>query len=186
MSNTAALVILGVSLVESLVVVIANIFAIFVFWQHRKRLKRTSYLLVNLAVADLLVGLAEPITIITTKLTRHLEDREINSTTIASKNILIAFQTAFCFVSIFFLVLIALERVYALIWPLRHRVASAKGYIYCTFFTWVAGISVGVMSLLAAYEILDLVPWIVTYCFISFLCLVSICVSYLAIRVASI
>ncbi|XP_078378613.1 adenosine receptor A2a-like [Oculina patagonica] len=172
-------VILGVSIVESLVVVVGNIFTIFVFWKHRNRLKRTSYLLVNLAVADLLAGLAEPIVITLTKIPWHLKELRTNTT---SKNILRAFQTTFSFVSIFFLVLIALERAYALIWPLRHRVANIKGYIYCVIFTWVAGISVGVLALLAGYEILYIVPWMFTYCFIVLVCLVSICVSYLAIR----
>ncbi len=179
MSNTAALAILRVTIFESLVVVIGNTFTIFAFWKHRNRLKRTSCLLVNLAFADLLVGLTEPIAITLTTIPRHLKQRRPNTT---SKNILGAFQTALSFVSIFFLVLIALERAYALIWPRRHRVASIKGYIYCVIFTWVAGISVGVLSLLAAYEILYFVPWMVTYCFIVLVCLVSICVSYLAIR----
>ena len=71
----------------------------------------------------------------------------------------------------FFLVLISLERAYALIWPLRHRVTSTRGYIYSATFTWIAAISAGTLTLLAVYA----------GC-VTVLCLVTICVSYLAIR----
>ena len=43
---------------EGVSILLGNIFTIFVFWKHRAELKRTSYLLVNLAVADLLVAIS--------------------------------------------------------------------------------------------------------------------------------
>ena len=36
-----------------------NTFTIFVFWNKRSRIKRTYFLLINLAIADLLVGITE-------------------------------------------------------------------------------------------------------------------------------
>lgn len=45
--------------VESFVICIGNAFAVSVFWQKRLTLQRTSYLWINLAVSDLLVGLWE-------------------------------------------------------------------------------------------------------------------------------
>ncbi|XP_078378594.1 lysophosphatidic acid receptor 3-like [Oculina patagonica] len=178
MSNTALIVTNCIGIFESLIIIFGNIFTIFVFWKHRNRLKRTSYLLINLAVADLLVGFTEPIALGTFDIPQHLDESSINS----RGNITNAFQTTFSFGSVFFLALISLERTYALIWPLRHRVASTKGYVYSVTFAWVAGISVGVLTLLALYDILDYVHWTLAFGCIMVLCLITVCVSYLAIR----
>ena len=43
---------------EAFLILAGNFITIYIFWSIRKRLKRTSYLLINLAVADILVGIA--------------------------------------------------------------------------------------------------------------------------------
>ena len=40
-------------------IIIGNTFTIFVFWIQRSRINPTNFLLVNLAIADLLVGITE-------------------------------------------------------------------------------------------------------------------------------
>ena len=81
MSNTAVIVILNTAVFVCLIVIAGNIFTIFVFWKHRNKLKRTSLLLINLAVADLLVGLTELIAIGTYELPRQLDEHtSFNST----------------------------------------------------------------------------------------------------------
>ena len=177
MSIAAALGIFCVVIVESLAVFIGNIFTIFVFWKHRNKLKRTSFLLINLAVADLLVGVTH-----LNVIGKFTVPRQNLARSIGEGNVLIAFQTTFTFASIFFLVLISLERAYALIWPLRHRVASTKVYIYVVIFLWVAGIFVGTLSMLASHGILNYVQWKVVICSMVVLGLVTICVTYLTIR----
>ena len=52
---------------EAVLIVFGKAFLIFVFWTERSRLKRTYFLLINLAVADLLVGITEFIIIGTAK-----------------------------------------------------------------------------------------------------------------------
>ncbi|XP_078378591.1 G-protein coupled estrogen receptor 1-like [Oculina patagonica] len=180
MSKTAVIVIIGATIFESLIIIIGNLFTIFVFWKHRNNLKRTSFLLINLAAADLLVGLTEPIVLGTYKIPHELEELSINST--GYGHISIILQTTFSFASVFFLVLISLERAYALIWPLRHRVANTKGYIYGVIFVWLAAISTSLLSLLAVHGVLDYADWIVACSAMVILCLITICVSYLAIR----
>lgn len=118
--------------------------------------------------------------IATQHIPRALENRSNSHT--HDRFILAAFQSTFTFASVFFLVLIPLERAYALVWPLRHRVASIKGYIYVVVFVWVAGVSVGGFSSLAVYDMIDLVRWIVSFSSIIALGLMAICGSYLAIR----
>ena len=177
MSNTALLVIRFVAVFESLIIIVGNSFTILVFWKHRNRLKRTSLLLINLAIADLLVGITEPIALGTFDIPKHLKQP-----TIKYDDIFSPLQTLFSFASVFFLVLISLERAYALIFPLLHRVASTKVYIYSVFFAWIAGTSVGALILLGVHEIMNLVHSTVVFGCTVVLCLITVCVSYLAIR----
>ena len=179
MYNTAIIVVLFAVILESLIIIAGNIFTIFVFWKNRNRLKRTTFLLINLAVADLLVGFAALVSSGAVNIPRNFQERNFNS---VHKNISIAFEIAFSFASVFFLVLISVERAYALIWPLRHRVASTKGYVYGATFAWIAAMFTGALSLLAVYDILDLSYLILASGCAMILCLITICVSYLAMR----
>ena len=149
------------------------------FWKHRNRLKRTTFLLITLAVADLLVGFVALVSSGAVNIPRNFQERNFNS---AHKNSSIAFEIAFSFASVFFLALIPVERAYALIWPLRHRVASTIGYFYGATFAWIAAMFTEALSLLAVYDILDLSYSILACGCAMILCLVTICVSYLAIR----
>ena len=175
MTSVTAIVLLWAIMVESVLVFLSNLFTIFVFWKHRNRLKRTTFLLINLAVTDLLVGFSQPIVIKTSP-----QQREINST--RNGIIAAAFQGTFSFASLFCLAAISLERAFALIWPLRHRVTSTKVYIYSIVFVWISGISVGASLLLAAYGILNNKHWNIVLAIVAILALLIICLSYLAIR----
>ena len=170
MFDTGSVIILWFSIVETLIIVVGNIFTVYVFWKHRTRLKLTSFLLINLAVADLLVGLIETLAIATSEIPLRPKKQELVKS-VTYKSILSAFQTTSAFASVFFLALISLERGYALIWPLSHRVASTKSYICSTIFLWVAAIAN-----------VDYLHWTVAYCSIILLCLLIICASYLTIR----
>ena len=180
MYNTAIIVILFAATLESLIIIGGNIFTIFVFWKHRTSLKRTFLLVINLAVADLFVGFTEPISIGIYEIPGHLE--EVNFNSAGNKNILAAFQITFGFASVLFLTLISLERAYALIWPLRHRVTSTKVYSYSATLTWIAAILAGVMTLLTVFDVMDSAYWKVVIVSAKLLCLATISVSYLTIR----
>ena len=92
MYNTAIIVVQFAVILESLIIIVGNIATIFVFWKHRNRLKRTSFLLINLAVADLLVGYTEPIALGAVNIPEHFEgSRHFNSA--HDKNISIAFRS---------------------------------------------------------------------------------------------
>ena len=170
MSKTASLVILFVVVFVSLLVFIGNIFTIFVFWKHRTKLKRTSFLLINLAVADLSVGFTAPIVVGTYAIPGQI--RGSNSSSDAG-NISTALHPTFSLASVFFLLLITLERAYALIWPLRHRISSTKTYIYSVIFVWIAVLSFEVTILLAAYGYLNYSQAWVAICCSVFLALIT-------------
>ena len=177
MSDISDTVFLGILIFLSVVILVANTFTVFVFWIHRNKLKRTFLLLINLTVADLLVGFTEiQVAGLAVSL---LQLSKANHTGYQS---LSASFHAFSSASVFFLVLISLERAFALIWPLRHRATSAKVYMYSVAIAWFAGIAMGVFNFLSTLEILDFVYYAVGLSVVINFCLVTICVSYVSIR----
>ena len=182
MSDTASVVILAFITVESLIIVFANIFTIYVFWKHRTRLRRNCLLPLNLAFADLLVGSLETIALGTSGIPSQLgKEKLIKSETYI--NILRYFQLSSYFASIFFLVVISLERAYAIICPLRHRVLSLKSYIWTAVVLWMAVIIIVVtLCLLSVYSLSEDAAWIAIYASITFLSFGTICASCYVIR----
>ena len=178
MANTAAIVFTSIILIQCVFILIGNIFTIYVFWTNRKRLKRTSYLLINLAVADLLVGLTEPSMI--TIVPRHFkEDGLLMSTHDSIAAILAAM---FSSLSLFCLALISLERAYAVIMPLRHRVTSDKCYVFSVVIVWAAGMVVGATFLLNFLKVWSYLACQIIVRSMIIVSLVMICGSYLSIR----
>ena len=180
-NDTAAIVVLCLLGLLSVFVFISNTFTVFVFWVHRKKLTRTSFLVINLAVADLFTGLTE---IIEVAGGWTLADQIDSNKTIQGVNESVppSFQILSSSASVFFLVLISLERAFALIWPLRHRVTSTKVYIYSVVIAWLAGIAMGVSSFIAFLGIYNLTYFAVGAAVIIGFSLITICVSYLSIR----
>ena len=95
MTNTAVVVILFGAVFESQLIIVSNIFTIFVFWKHRNRLKRACFLFINLAVANLLLRFTEPIAFKIFYIPRHLKDQSIIGT--SNGNITSLLQIVFFF-----------------------------------------------------------------------------------------
>jgi len=62
---TEATMLVVIVTLEITIIVMGNVFTIFVFWTQRLRLKRTFLLLINLAVADSFVGLGKALLLAT-------------------------------------------------------------------------------------------------------------------------
>ena len=126
---------------EMLVVIIGNAMAIVVFWKQRSTLKRTCYLLINLSVADFLVGIGEMI---------NLSEKVIYFKLLKS----VVWDGTFLVSDVFagsasltFLTFISVERLYAIAWPYRHRTTRTRVYIYCITAAWILTIAVTVIYL---------------------------------------
>ena len=175
MLYAVAIVFIVIFALEAAVIIIGNVFTIFVFQsQSGLHLKRTSLLLINLAVADLLVGVGEVVVLVLHRIPR---------TGIRTFSLSWSLLTIGSCVSVMFLALISLERVYAVFWPLLHRVASTRAYIYSICAIWVAGLCMSGLLLLTIYHIhVDRIYAVLTHASFAFLSLLVICTSYLTIR----
>ena len=165
---------------ETVCIIIGNLFTIFVFWKQRLHQKRTCFLLMNLAVADLLVGISELIGSSTMKFDKMtaIPGKEKKARSSLSALPLFASST-----SVFFLALIALERAYAVLCPIRHRAATTKAYIYGVVFIWLVGLCIAGLSLLPKYYKKMEGRYVTLSIHIClFIALLVICASYIKIR----
>ena len=112
----------------ALLITSANILNIVVFCGKKLRRKRTNFLLINLAVVDLLVGiLALPLLIYTKTLTSSEKVQFVSRHA----------DMITSFTSLFSLAVISLERMYAVCWPFRHRTLSSRAYILAVCTPWI-------------------------------------------------
>ncbi|XP_078363635.1 adenosine receptor A3-like [Oculina patagonica] len=116
-------------------IVVGNVLAIWIFLKQRLR-KRAHFLLISLAVADLLVGLLTvPLYIaINTMLYSprpYLLLRSVYLEVYIFTDILTGIT------SLFTLAFISLERMYAISWPLRHRTLNFRVYVFANVIPWI-------------------------------------------------
>ena len=179
MLKSTAITFIIIYALEAAFTIIGNSFTIFVFWKQRLHQKRTCLLLINLAVADLLVGISEVILLCTGKFDKM--------TAIPGKEKKASFLSALPLLasslSLFFLALVALERVYAVLWPLRHRATNTRVYIYGIVIVWAVGLFIAGLSLLPLYYGKVEKRYVaVSIHFCLFIALLVICASYIKIR----
>ena len=112
----------------AVLIILGNFFTIWVFHRQRSR-KRSYFLLISLAVADLMVGLfAIPLFIIGSS-TEYSRFWWLVST---------SFDAFTGLTSIYTLAVISLERMFAIVCPLRHRTLTSRNYIYAIAMPWIA------------------------------------------------
>ena len=122
----------------AVLIILGNFFTIWVFHRQRSR-KRSYFLLISLAVADLMVGLfAIPLFIIGSS-TEYPYLRWLVST---------SFDAFTGLTSIYTLAVISLERMFATVCPLRHRTLTSRNYICAVAIPWVtAAVFIAVLNL---------------------------------------
>ncbi|XP_078377654.1 adenosine receptor A2a-like [Oculina patagonica] len=168
---------------ESIFICIGNAFTIFVFWQKRFRLQRAYYLLLNLTVADLLVGVVGLISLATRSVPFLFTEPSNGRNTYHYSYLLSSLTILFSITSVFSLAVISLERVYAVLWPLRHRTLNTRVYFGGIAFVWAAGICVAALFLLPFYkQVVDSRPSTIAVNITFLLSLSVICASYMIIR----
>ena len=179
MPDAVTLIYCVIVTIETTFICIGNAFAVLVFWKKRVSLRRASYLLLNLAVSDLLVGATELIATATDTIVHG----RIKFAAVSSPSIWSIFSALFSTVSLLCLLVISLERSFAVLWPFRHRVASPRAYIISISMVWVAALCIITMLLLSMYT--GKVSMMTSSLLINCTFLISLCmilVIYLTIR----
>ncbi|XP_078364241.1 adenosine receptor A3-like [Oculina patagonica] len=174
-NNLSWIVILGV---ETLIIVLGNTVTIIVFWKYRSQLKRTSYLLINLSVADLMVGVGN----IETLVNKIWKFAKSSCNTSITWGEYVVLEEFFGVASITFLVLISLERLHAIVSPFRMRAMSTRKYMWAIVVVWILSGIIAALQLLQASSIL--ITQVVFALFTSgyaLVCLITICCAYTAI-----
>ena len=116
---------------EFLVISIINAITIMAFASHRHLRKRSTYLVMNLTVADLLVG------VVTGPLKVHYHEAGNRDCTWPGL-IICALHITFQLASQVNLSLISLERLHATLFPFRHCLISKWVYIKIIIASWLA------------------------------------------------
>ena len=172
LSSSECIAWLAVFMTESVVIVTLNILTIIVFIKNRSLRKRSMYLVINLAVADMFVGGCSEITLFVEleRLCSLWDTRKL-----AFVDILLLFLAA----SLTNLAAISLERAHATLRPFRHRIFKKWVFGFLITIIWVTS---GLFTI-AVYFLRNLVSSDYIWSLFDAFCLFVICVSYVSIAV---
>ena len=164
---------LAVYSTESVAIVTLNLVSIIVFMKSRSLRKRSLYLVINLAVADMLCGgFSQAVTDFSLLGGYYCNFWKENFYTNRVTNVL---HTLFPFTSLLNITVISLERVHATFRPFGHR--TIKGWVYglIIILTWVTAL---LLSLSVRLQIFEIRIIIKIWTSVNFLCMFVICVCY--------
>ena len=148
---------LVVLIIECLAIVILNIITIVVFVKKKRQLQRRStYLIIHLAIVDLLVGVVSGPLQIEQKMALYCPLWKYRRETIWSRRLSFAFLHLFSFASLTNLIAISLERLDATFCPFRHRFVSKWVHRAIIIVIWLIPI-VREVAHIFLWEIADLV-----------------------------
>lgn len=163
--------------VESFIIIVVNTITIVVFWKLRCVLKKTFCLLINLAVADLIVGFSAIELIVNSNIYILKYSEELRWRGFLALN---AFSgTASLATSL----LVAAERCYAIAYPFSHRTLRTRIYIYGVVGAWLLSFLMAFLRMLPNVftnsVVIFVSPWILTC--LAALGVFTICCLYIVI-----
>ena len=160
--------------IECLAIVILNIITIIVFVKQRQLQRKSTYLIIHLAIVDLLVGaVSGPMQI-------HLFFLWCygKSWSITFSRISLAIRPFFLFASLVNLTFISLERAHATYRPLKHRLIKKWVYGLVIAFIYLSTICKSTIGIVTDWPLN--VIWV--YCS-YFILLVLVCLCYISIYI---
>ena len=162
-----------VFITECILTVIINAFTLVAFARNRSLRKRTTYLIINLTVADLLVGA------VTGPLEVFCQDLELGHGFNWKEFIISTWGFIFPLASQANLSLISLERLHATLFPFRHCLIDKGFYFKVIIGSWM--ITLLLASMMSVLQVLELVLIRYALACYTFLTLLIITVSYVII-----
>ena len=173
---------LVVLIIECLAIFILNIITIVVFVKKKRQLQRRStYLIIHLAIVDLFVGAVSGPLQIELKMTLLCPLWKYRRDTLWSYHLSFAFVHLFSFASLTNLIAISLERLHATFCPFRHRFVRKWVYRAIIIVIWLIPIVREVAQIflwkIGYFEVIHTYFYILFYAVFLFV----ICVSYILI-----
>ena len=173
---------LVVLIIECLAIFILNIITIVVFVKKKRQLQRRStYLIIHLAIVDLLVGAVSGPLQIELKMTRYCPLWKYRRDTLWSHRLSFAFLHLFSFASLTNLIAISLERLHATFCPFRHRFVRKWVYRAMIIVIWLIAIVREVAQIflweIGYFEVINAYLYLPFYAVSLFV----ICVSYILV-----
>ena len=126
-----------VLITECLAIVILDIITIIVFVKQRQLQRRSTYLIIHLAIVDLLVGAVSGPLQIERNLAGLCDLWEYSWNLTWSFHVKFAFMHLFSFASLINLVFVSLERLHATFRPLKHRFIKKRVYVVIITAMWL-------------------------------------------------
>ena len=173
-------------LTELIVIVLINLFTLATFARNRHLRKRSTYLVINLTIADLLLGVVAVLLPI-------LEPRILESHNILGEHfnwyafLYLTLESLFPAASLANLSLISLERLHATIYPFRHCLIREQVYFGVITLSWLLALLFAFMMaiLVVLREQLKVVFNVfASYCFITVL-IITVCYVIIILNVKS-
>ena len=183
-SNSQCIPWLVVLIIECLAIVILNIITVVVFLRKKRQLQRRStYLIIHLAIADLLVGAVSGPLQIDRRMSQLCSLWNYRRKPIWSRRLSSVFQHLFYFTSLTNLIAISLERLHATFCPFRHRFVRKWDYRAIIIVIWLIPIVREVAQIflfkIGYFEIINAYLYFLFYAVSLFV----ICVSYILITI---
>ena len=167
-----------VGLAESVAIVTLNLCTIIVFIKNRNLCKRSTYLVINLAVIDMFVG-GVPVYNLFYVPGAKCNFWKRHSIEVGLPSFMGVLITLFLAGSLINITIIALERVHATFFPFRHRVLKKWVYGLIIAVVWVTSGLVSVSLNLVSFKDLQYVYYLERT--LLSICLFIICISYTSI-----
>ena len=171
-----------VGLTESVTIIALNSLTVIAFFRDRSLRKRSTYLVISLAVADMFTGGTSPLDLFynvgeTCNFWRHKREHWYRIPQV------ILFWFLVC--SFINMTAISLERLNATFWPFRHRTIKKSVYWVVIIAIWLTALLFSCICTLIIGYYYPHKPGYYYYAWGSFIsiCLVVICVSYVSIFV---
>ena len=171
-----------VGLTESVTIIALNSLTVIAFFRDRSLRKRSTYLLISLAVADMFTGGTSPLDLFynvgeTCNFWRHKREHWYRIPQV--------FLFWFLVCSFINMTVISLERLNATFWPFRHRTIKKSVYWVVIIAIWLTALLFSCTCTLIIGYYYPHKPGYYYYAWGSFIsiCLVVICVSYVSIFV---
>lgn len=142
------------SLLESLAIVVMNLITIIAFARDKQLRKRKFYLVINLAVADLLVGVVAVPRFLYTRGERFglWQNKWTFDMRVASESL----ENYTIYASLINLMMVSLERMYATLWPLKHHVLGRRSYYVLIGLGWTLSVFPFFFNMAERYALISL------------------------------